>query len=56
MSQWECMCSGDYALGIEPGTKPFSGRKEELENGYDVQIPGFGSLKYGFSITLEESK
>jgi len=54
LTQWKCMRSGDYALGIEPGTSFLHGRKEEIENGYDIQLPGFGSLKYGFTISLEE--
>jgi hypothetical protein len=53
LAQWKCMHSGDYALGIEPGTSHIRGRKEELENGYDVKVPGFGKLKLGFTVTFE---
>jgi len=56
LSQWKSMRSGDYALGIEPGTSFIRGRKEEIENGYDIQVPGFGSLEYGVTIMLEETK
>jgi len=54
LTQWKCMRSGDYALGIEPGTSFIRGRKEELENGYNVEIPGFRSFKYGFTVTVED--
>lgn len=55
LSQWKCMRSGDYALGIEPGTSFLRGRKEELKNGYDIRLPGFGHLEYGFTITLNDA-
>ena len=56
LTQWKSMRSGDYALGIEPGNSFLRGRKEEIENGYDIQLPGFGSLEYGFTINLEERR
>jgi len=56
LSQWKCMRSGDYALGIEPGTSFIRGREEELKNGYDIRLPGFASLEYGFAITLDKTK
>ena len=52
LAQWKCMKSGDYALGIEPGTSLIRGRKEELENGYDIKIPAFGKLEFGVNIKL----
>ena len=52
LAQWKCMKSGDYALGIEPSTNFIHGRDKELEKGYDVVIPGFGTLEYGFSLRL----
>jgi len=54
LAQWKSMGSGDYALGIEPGTSFIRGRKEELENGYDVRVPAFGSLEFKVTIALEE--
>jgi len=54
LTQWKSMGSGDYALGIEPGTSFIRGRKEELENGYDIQVPAFGSLEFKVKIALEE--
>ena len=54
LAQWKCMRSGDYALGIEPSTSRIRGRGEEIENGYDMKVPGFGSLEFGFTLTLSE--
>jgi len=54
LAQWKCMRSGDYALGIEPGTSFICGRKAEIENGYDTQIEGFGTLECGFTINLDD--
>ena len=54
LAQWKCMKSGDYALGIEPGTSFIRGRKDELEDGYDLSVPGFGSLEFGFEVSLED--
>ena len=52
LTQWKCMRSGDYALGIEPGTSLIRGRAKELEDGYDTKVPGFGTLEYGFTINF----
>ena len=56
LSQWKSMGSGDYALGIEPGTSFIRGRKEEIENGYDIKLPPFGSLEYGFTVSLDQGE
>jgi len=56
LTQWKCMRSGDYALGIEPGTSYIRGRKEELESGYDIKVPGFGTLEFGFAFEIEDLK
>jgi len=53
LAQWKCMRSGDYALGIEPGTSFIRGRKEELANGYNVKVPAFGKLEFGFCFEVE---
>ncbi|MCL2839074.1 MAG: aldose 1-epimerase family protein [Oscillospiraceae bacterium] len=56
LAQWKCMRSGDYALGIEPGTSFIRGRKEELENGYDIAVPPFGKLEFGFTVEFNNLK
>ena len=56
LSEWKCMRSGDYALGIEPTTSEIRGRAEEIENGYDVKIAPFGTLEYGFTLSIEEEE
>lgn len=52
LAQWKCMRSGDYALGIEPGTSYLKGRKGELESGYNIKVPGFGKLEFGVTISV----
>ncbi|MCL2579234.1 MAG: aldose 1-epimerase family protein [Oscillospiraceae bacterium] len=54
LAQWKSMRAGDYALGIEPGTSFIRGRKEELENGYDIALPAFGQMQFGFTVELSE--
>ena len=56
LSVWKCLRSGDYALGIEPTTSQIRGRDEEIKNGYDVKIAPFGTLEYGFTLSIEEDK
>ncbi|HBP38573.1 MAG TPA: DUF4432 domain-containing protein [Clostridiales bacterium] len=51
--QWKSMKSGDYALGIEPGTSRIRGRAEELADGYDQILPGFGQRNFHLSLKLE---
>ena len=55
LSQWKSMRSGDYALGIEPGTSLLRGRGEELKNGYDVAAPGYGTRVFEVSLALSEA-
>ena len=52
LAEWRCMKSGDYALGIEPSTSYINGRAKELEQDYDIAVPGFGELEFGFTIKL----
>ena len=52
LAEWHCMKSGDYALGIEPSTSYIRGRGQELDNGYDVVVPGFGTLEFGFEMKV----
>jgi hypothetical protein len=54
LAQWKCMKSGDYALGIEPGTSRIRGRKEEIEDGYDIKVPAFGKLSFGFEVDITD--
>ena len=54
LTQWRSMGSGDYALGIEPSTSFIHGRKEELEKGYDIKVPGYGMLEFGFCFDIED--
>ena len=50
LTQWKSMRSSDYALGIEPCTNTVKGRAGELQDGYDIKVPGFGALDYGVTI------
>ena len=52
LAEWRCLRSGDYALGIEPSTSFIGGRAHELDNGYDVVVPGFGALEFGFRVKI----
>jgi len=56
LAEWHCMRSGDYALGIEPTSSFIRGRGQELANGYDVAVPGFGTLEFGFDLKVTEAK
>ena len=53
LTQWKCMRAGDYALGIEPSTSTVKGRAAELESGYNIKVPAFGSLDYGFTVAFK---
>lgn len=53
LAMWKSMRSGDYALGIEPCVSHMRGRKQALENGYDVKIAGFESVEYGFTFKVK---
>lgn len=45
MSQWRCMRSGEYVLGIEPTNSYIMGRTKERENGTIGVLPGFESVE-----------
>lgn len=51
--QWKSMKSGDYALGIEPGTSQLRGRATELAEGYDQTIKPFEKWQYHLRLELE---
>ena len=53
LAEWRCMRAGDYALGIEPSTSGIKGREGELASGYNIKVPGFGTLEYGFTINIK---
>ena len=54
LAQWKSMAAGDYALGIEPGTSHIRGRKDELADGYDLCVPAFEALEFGFTADFEK--
>lgn len=45
LSQWRCMRSGEYVLGIEPTNSYVMGRTKERENGTIGLLPAFESVK-----------
>ena len=54
LTQWKSMGSGDYALGIEPGTSFLRGRSIELADGYSCHVPAFESADFGVELLFEE--
>ncbi len=52
--QWKSMCSGNYVLGIEPGTSMIRGRKAELEDGYNRTIKAFGEAEFETEIEISD--
>lgn len=56
LTEWKSMKSGDYALGIEPGTGLIRGRAAELAHGYDLILPGLAELTFGWSIRLQNDR
>lgn len=53
LTQWKSMRPGDYALGLEPGNSRLMNRENELKDGFDTKVSGYGSLEYGFSFSVE---
>ena len=53
LTEWKSMQSGDYALGIEPGTSLLRGRAGELAEGYSVCVDGYGSRIFEVELSLE---
>ncbi|NLK89129.1 MAG: aldose 1-epimerase family protein [Clostridiaceae bacterium] len=54
MTQWKCMASGDYALGIEPANCHVGGRTAERERGSLKSLAGFESMNIKLDITVLE--
>ena len=53
LSQWKSMKSGDYALGIEPGTSKIRGRIAELADAYPFILPGFSRWPVSLSLEID---
>ena len=53
-TQWKCMASGDYALGIEPANCHVEGKDLERANGTLREIAPFGSVEFGFELGILE--
>lgn len=54
LTQWKSMASGDYALGIEPGTCHVEGRAKERREGTLKTLEPFGAFETGFELTVLE--
>jgi len=52
LTQWKSLRPGDYAFGLEPGNSRLMNRENELKDGFDTKVPGYGSLEYGFSFCV----
>ncbi len=52
LTQWKSMKSGDYALGIEPGTSQLRGRAAEIADGRSLSLPAFSSFSVPLSLTF----
>lgn len=52
LTQWKSMKSGDYALGIEPGTSQLMGRTAEIDAGRQTLLPAFSSYTVPLSLTF----
>lgn len=55
LTQWKSMASGDYALGIEPGTCHVEGRAKERQGGTLMMLEPYGSYECGFELTVLEA-
>lgn len=54
LTQWKSMGSGDYALGIEPGTSFLRGREVELNDGYSACVKAFDALSFEIELRFAE--
>lgn len=50
--EWKSMASGDYALGLEPGSHHLGGRKEEREKGTLKSLVPFGQLSFDLELGI----
>ncbi len=53
LSQWKSMKSGDYALGIEPGTSQIRGRLAELADSYPFILPGYSAWPVSLALEID---
>ncbi len=54
--EWKSMASGDYALGLEPGTHYLEGRDEERKKGTLKTLAPFGQLTFNLEIGVLDGK
>ena len=53
-TEWKCMASGDYALGIEPANCHVEGKSKERAWGSLQSIEAFGCRQFGFELEILE--
>jgi hypothetical protein len=53
-TEWKCMASGDYALGIEPANCHVEGKAKERREGTLKTLEPFGSAEFGVEIGVLE--
>jgi hypothetical protein len=53
-TQWKCVASGDYALGIEPANCHVEGKAKERREGTLKSVDAFGSAEFGFELGVLE--
>jgi hypothetical protein len=53
-TEWKCMASGDYALGIEPANCHVEGKAKERREGTLKTLEPFGSAEFGLEIGVLE--
>ena len=51
-TEWKCMASGDYALGIEPANCHVEGKAKERREGTLQRIEAFGRREFGFELRV----
>ena len=56
MTQWKCMASGDYALGIEPATCHVEGKAKERRMGTLQFLEPFGSASFDLELGVLEGR
>jgi hypothetical protein len=53
-TQWKCIASGDYALGIEPANCHVEGRAKERQQGTLQMLEPFGSAEFELELGVLE--
>ena len=56
LTQWKCMASGDYALGLEPANCHVEGREKERQMGSLKSIEPFGRAEFELEIGVLEGR